>query len=88
MVWRLSIFKTESINVGVIDTDENGNNNDNENENENNNDNENENDRIRNRVNSDLYKDMVDIMEPEYNLCRGSPRGEVADCLTSYFVYI
>jgi hypothetical protein len=44
--------------------------------------NENDNDRIRNIFESDAYNDMVDIMEWEYTFCRGSPRCEVADCVT------
>jgi hypothetical protein len=72
MARRISAFKTESITVGVIYPDWN----------------ENENDRIRNRVESDFYNDVVDIMEGEYNISRGSPRGEVAGCVTfDQFIY-
>jgi hypothetical protein len=49
---------------------------------ENKSENKNENDRIRNRINSDDYNDMLDIMEWEYTFCRGSHRCDVADCVT------
>jgi hypothetical protein len=55
---------------------------------ENENENKSENDRIRNRIDSDDYKDMVDIMEWEYTFCRCSRRCDVAECVTFYVVCV
>jgi hypothetical protein len=50
--------------------------------------NESENDKIRNRIDSDDYNDMLDIMEWEHTFGRGSrPCGGV-DCVTFYVVSI
>jgi hypothetical protein len=50
--------------------------------------NESENDRIRNRIDSDVYNNMLDIMEGEYTFCRGSRQCDVADWVTFYAVSI
>jgi hypothetical protein len=51
-------------------------------------DNESENDRMRNRIDSDVYNDILDIVEGEYTFCRCSRRCDVADCVTFYAVSI
>jgi hypothetical protein len=50
--------------------------------------NESENDRIRSRFDSDVYNDMLDIMEWEYTFCRCSRRCDVADCVAFYVASI
>jgi hypothetical protein len=50
--------------------------------------NESENDRIRNRIHSDNYNDVLDIMEWEYTFCQGSRQCDVADCVTFHVVSI
>jgi hypothetical protein len=50
--------------------------------------NESENDRIRNRIDSDVYNDMLDVMQWKYTFCRGSRRCDVVDCVTFYVVSI
>jgi hypothetical protein len=52
------------------------------------NESESENDRIRNRIDSDAYNDMLDIMEWEYTFRRRSRRCGIADCVTFYVVSI
>jgi hypothetical protein len=52
------------------------------------NESESENDRIRNRIDSDVYNDMLDIMEGEHTFCRGSRRCEVVDYVTFYVISI
>jgi hypothetical protein len=49
---------------------------------------ENENDRIRNRIDSDDYHDMLDIMEWGCTFCRCSRRCEGADWVTFHVVSI
>jgi hypothetical protein len=50
--------------------------------------NESQNERIRNRIGSDDYNDMLDIMEWEYTFCRCSCQRDIADCGTFYVVSI
>jgi hypothetical protein len=52
------------------------------------NESESENNRITNRFDSDVYNDMLDIMEGEYTFCRYSRRCNVTDCVTFYVVSI
>jgi hypothetical protein len=74
-----SAFTTELINVSVISRRETW---------EVRRENESENDRIRNRIDSDVYNDMLGIMEWEYTFCRVSRRCDAANCVTSYAVSI
>jgi hypothetical protein len=50
--------------------------------------NESENDRIRNRIDSDDYNDILNIKEGEYTFCRCSRRCDVVDYLTIYVISI
>jgi hypothetical protein len=52
------------------------------------NESENGNNSIRNRIDSDDYNDMLDIMEWECTFCRCSRQCEVADCVTFHVVSI
>jgi hypothetical protein len=52
------------------------------------NESESENDRIRNRIDSAVYNDMLNIMEGELTFCRCSCQCDVADCVTFYIVSI
>jgi hypothetical protein len=76
MGYRPSAVTMKSINVGVTYRRENEH------------EKENGNDRLRNIVYSNVHDDILDILERELTFCRGWPRGEFADCVTFYVVYI